>query len=137
MVYQIILPFEAMYALANASVKFSILMFYIRIFGTDRKFRRNVYIVGGIVAAWATHIVLETFLICRPLSMNWDPAAGGHCGNRNVMFVVAGATNMVTDIMVMALPIPALWKLQMPMIRKIGLMAVFSLGRLCVKMPMI
>ena len=106
---KLILPFEAIY-------------------GTDRAFRRSVWIVSTIILLWAMHIILETFLICRPLSMNWDPTPNGTCGDRNAMFVVAGASNMVTDIMVMLLPIPTIWKLHMATSRKLGIMVMFSLG---------
>ena len=125
-----IIPFEAIYALANCSVKLSILCFYIRIFGTDRNICKLVIIFGVIVILWALHIVLETFLICRPLAMNWDATVKGHCGNRNVMFVFAGASNMVTDLMVLLLPVRTIWHLNMPMLRRLGVISIFCLGTL-------
>lgn len=125
---KMILPFEAIYALANCCMKFGILLFYVRLFGSDRQFRRSVWIVGVIILLWAIHIILETFLICRPLSMNWDSTVKGTCGDRNAMFVVAGATNMITDLMVMTLPIPTIWRLHMPTARKLGIVVIFSLG---------
>ncbi|OBT38654.1 hypothetical protein VE00_10757 [Pseudogymnoascus sp. WSF 3629] len=41
---------------------------------------------------------------------------------------MAGVLNMVTDLMVMALPLPYIWGLQLPLGRKIGLTLVFCLG---------
>ena len=74
------------------------------------------------------HVVLETFLICRPLKLFWDPTAKGHCGNLNAMSAVAGATNMVTDLMVMLLPVPIIWRLQMANLQKVGITIIFSFG---------
>ena len=125
---KMIIPFEAIYALANCCMKLGILFFYLRLFGSDSKFRKSVWVVGIIILLWAIHIILETFLICRPLSLNWDPTVKGICGDRNAMFVVAGATNMVTDLMVMVLPVPTIWGLHMPTSRKLGIMVIFSLG---------
>lgn len=44
------------------------------------------------------------------------------------MFVFTGASNMVTDIMVMLLPVSTIWRLQMNAFRKVGVLAVFCLG---------
>ncbi|KAL4877433.1 hypothetical protein BJY04DRAFT_222181 [Aspergillus karnatakaensis] len=82
------------------------------------------------VWAWGFSIVLESFLLCKPIEFNYNPflPGGGTCGDRNAAFVAAGLLNMVTDFMVMLLPIPYIWKLQLPMGRKVGLIITFSLG---------
>jgi len=49
---------------------------------------------------WALIIILETFLLCRPLAYNWDSMIKGTCGDRNTVYVSAGALNVVTDFMV-------------------------------------
>jgi len=78
---------------------------------------------------WAMSIVLETFLLCRPLAFNWDPTIpGGVCGQRNKVYVSAGALNVVTDFMVMLLPVPHILGLQLAIRRKLGLLLMFSLG---------
>ncbi|KAH8647824.1 hypothetical protein BX600DRAFT_518237 [Xylariales sp. PMI_506] len=41
---------------------------------------------------------------------------------------IASATNMVTDFMVSLIPVPVIWKLNMPTVQCIGIMATFSLG---------
>jgi hypothetical protein len=73
-------------------------------------------------------VVLETFLLCRPLAYNWDTSIKGTCGQRNTVYVSAGALNVVTDFMVMCLPIPHILKLQLAWSRKLGLILMFSLG---------
>ena len=79
---------------------------------------------------WVVSVILETFLLCRPLAYNWDTSISGTCGNRNATYVVAGTLNLVTDLMVMALPLPHIWKLQLSFSKKIALCGVFSLGLL-------
>jgi hypothetical protein len=79
---------------------------------------------------WAISVVLETFLLCRPLTYNWDTTIKGTCGQRNDVYVSAGALNVATDFMVMALPIPHILKLQLAWRRKLGLIVMFSLGLL-------
>lgn len=82
----------------------------------------------AVIVLWAISVILETFLLCRPLAFNWDPTIKGSCGDRNTVYVTAGALNIVTDFMVIALPLPHVWKLQLPFARKVGLVVMFSIG---------
>ncbi|KAL8725821.1 MAG: hypothetical protein Q9166_007108 [cf. Caloplaca sp. 2 TL-2023] len=108
--------------------KFSLLTFYVRIFAI-RTFRILAYCVAAIVTGWAISVFLETFLLCRPFAYNWDPTIRPFtCGNRNAAYIGAGSLNIVTDLMVLCLPIPMVWNLQIPRRNKAILTAVFGLG---------
>ncbi|KAJ5116245.1 hypothetical protein N7456_000593 [Penicillium angulare] len=104
--------------------------FYLRIFGTNNSFRIQVAITMTIVWVWSASVILETFLLCRPLKYNWDTSISGVCGNRNATYVVAGTMNLITDLMIMALPMPHILKLQLGTAKKIALCSVFSIGLL-------
>ncbi|KAL3470420.1 hypothetical protein BJX99DRAFT_49563 [Aspergillus californicus] len=123
-----ILPLEALYGIVMSLVKSSILLFLSGIFGTKRSFRISVYITLTIVWMWAISVVLETLLICRPLAFNWDTTIDGKCGARNATYVAAGTLNLVTDLMVMLLPLPHIWKLQLNVAKKLALTLVFCMG---------
>ncbi|KAJ9283599.1 hypothetical protein DTO027B5_9056 [Paecilomyces variotii] len=125
-----ILPLEALYGIAMSLVKTSIMLFFFRIFGTKRSFRISVAVVMVIVWMWAVSVILETLLLCRPLAYNWDATIDGVCGERNATYVVAGTLNLVTDLMVMALPIPHIWKLKLSVPKKLALCLVFCMGLL-------
>ncbi|KAJ5538962.1 hypothetical protein N7513_007294 [Penicillium frequentans] len=99
------------------------MVFYMRIIGTERNFRIQVTITMVIVWAWSA-----TFLLCRPLKYNQDTTINGTCGDHNAMYVVAGTLNLITDIMVMILPLPHIWKLQLDAVEKIALCSVFGVG---------
>ncbi|KAJ6103039.1 hypothetical protein N7486_005466 [Penicillium sp. IBT 16267x] len=105
------------------------MILYYKLFGTKKSMRIAIYSTGAIVWAWAFSIVIESLLLCQPVAFNWNPTIpGGKCGNRNAAFVVAGVLNMVTDLMVMSLPIPYILQLQLPIGRKVGLIVTFLLG---------
>ncbi|KAH9219105.1 hypothetical protein DL95DRAFT_457573 [Leptodontidium sp. 2 PMI_412] len=109
---KIVLAFEANYGITMAFVKCSVIYFY--------------YL---LIILWAISTTLITFLICRPLAFNWDPTiVGGVCGDRNTVFVITGVINVVTDIMVLSLPLPHILKLQLAWRRKVGLLLMFSIG---------
>lgn len=130
---QMIIVCQILYGIGLSLVKTSMMALYLKLFGTKASIRTAIYVTGAIVWAWGLSIVLESFLICQPIEFNWNPTLpGGKCGNRNAAFVVAGVLNMVTDLMVMSLPIPYIWNLQLRVGRKIGLSVAFSLGLLYV-----
>jgi len=111
-------------------IKSSIMMFYLRIFGSNSCFRKTIWIVMLIVWLWVISELLGTFLLCRPIAYNWDLTVKGTCGNRNAGFVSAAALNTATDVLVLVLPIPHIWKLQLSRARKLSLIFLFSFGLL-------
>jgi len=123
---------EALYGVCLALIKSAIMVFFFRIFGTKNSFKISVAIVTTIVWLWALSIILETLLLCRPFAYNWDSSIKGVCGDRNATFVIAGTLNLVTDLMVMGLPLPHIWKLQLSLGKKLALCFVFCLGLLFV-----
>lgn len=54
----------------------------------------------------------------------------GHCGNQSAVFAVYGITNVITDIIVLSMPIPSLLKLKMAFWKKCSLLATFAVGYL-------
>ncbi|KAJ5131945.1 hypothetical protein N7448_006103 [Penicillium atrosanguineum] len=123
-----LLSIEFIYGTSLGLVKTSIALFMVRIFGTKDGFKTGVIVAMFVVWAWVTSIILEAFLLCRPFPYNWDTSVGGTCGNRPAAFMVAGIMNVVTDIMVIALPLPHVWKLKLNVQKKIGLTSVFGVG---------
>ncbi|KAK6352870.1 hypothetical protein TWF696_004870 [Orbilia brochopaga] len=109
--------------------KFSILLFYLR-FCTTRSFKISIYASMIFMSAW---LITWTFLVifqCVPVSAYWRlPRAGDRCITlQNELHLLHGTTNLVTDVLVLLLPIPSLWTLQMPLRQKLTLVGVFTLG---------
>lgn len=119
---------EILYGTSLGMTKTSIALFMVRIFGSNGTFKAGVIVALFIVWAWATSIILECFLLCQPFIYNWDTSIEGHCGNRPAAFMVAGIMNVITDAMVIGLPLPHIWKLKLNMQKKIGLTSVFGVG---------
>ncbi|KAJ5637746.1 hypothetical protein N7490_007625 [Penicillium lividum] len=118
---------QIVYYNAMVLVKFSYLFFYLRIFVT-REFRILTWICMGCAASYWTGSMLQIFLICIPFEKNWDVTVPGHCASQNVAFSTIGAFNLITDVMIMALPIRFIWKLQMSIGTKMALYGIFGLG---------
>src|SRR5690606_23842621 len=81
------------------------------------------------IILWNTGNILGQFLICRPFAMNWDQTIpGGTCGSQRDYYFTQGVINIITDILMLALPMPFLFNLQLPLLKKLVLMGMFAIG---------
>lgn len=69
---------------------------------------------------------------CRPLSGVWDPTANAKCINPKGLWIVMGSLNVLTDLLLLVLPLPSLWRLQMRRRTKVQVAGIFSIGGLSV-----
>ena len=68
------------------------------------------------------------FLICRPLAKNWNPLLPGTCGDSIKSVLATSIINVTIDLIIIILPMPVLWGLQMALKRKVQLSVIFGLG---------
>jgi hypothetical protein len=95
----------------------------------SRRFRIAVYCVGAFSVAWFLAATIATIFQCTPVSYYWNPAQPGRCTIVPLKFAFATSIlNAVSDFVVVALPIPMVWKLDLPRGRKVGVCAIFLLG---------
>ena len=113
--------------MSSAAIKLSILALYIDLFPTP-KFRVAVFTMIGLLSAWFVALMLTFFLLCRPFKAYWDLNLVGKRGNQTDEQVAVAASNLVVDTLIMILPMPVLWGLQMPTRKKIGIACIFTLG---------
>lgn len=111
--------------------KVAILMLYIRIFSTP-KVRLMTWIAMGVVLAnWVATGIIATFTICQPFAFKWDKTIeDGKCANLMAAYKYISIPNIVTDIAILVLPVPSLWKLHTSKWRKIGIFVTFATGGL-------
>jgi hypothetical protein len=112
--------------------KLSLLLLLLRLFSPDRRTRLLVYF--GIVCTFIYYMTTVTISValCAPRhGENWPQALlSSRCAKAMVMTYVQGIFNIVSDFYILILPIPVVWKLQLPFRRKIGLCGVFMMGLL-------
>ena len=112
-------------------IKLSILHLYLQIFSLLH-FRKWVYIVGVFVVLYFIGVVLTQFLICRPFAKNWDPLMAGTCGDSMAAALANAIIDLVIDVAILALPMPLVWSLHMPLARRLKICAAFGLGTMYV-----
>ncbi|KAF6236675.1 hypothetical protein HO173_004966 [Letharia columbiana] len=76
-----------------------------------------------------TATILADCLICRPIRYRWDFAIkGASCGDETKLGLFIAIVNFLQDVIVVVLPMPILWNLQMAVSRKAALTGMFGMG---------
>ncbi|KAF2963061.1 hypothetical protein GQX73_g10515 [Xylaria multiplex] len=118
---------DLMWLTLVALIKVSILHFYTVIFRT-KWFRYLVYgVMAFAIAFWVAAFFSDAFF-CIPPEKAWLLNIPGHCGDSSTIYVVLASTDLSIDIIVIALPFPILWRLQLATAKKISLTFIFGLG---------
>ena len=105
---------EIMFIIAMTLIKLSMLFLYSRIFPGDT-FKKILYLTGAFIIAACVGSEGAILFQCHPVSYFWDKnLPGGHCVSQHEVTYTPAAFNIATDIAVLILPLPILWKLQMP-----------------------
>ena len=107
--------------------KASILVLYMRIF-TQRSFRICAQVMLGIVTVWTISFFFASLLECLPITPLVEPFYNNKCVNTIPLWYTGGISDILIDFMILTMPIPMVWKLQLPTKQKIGVLAMFSLG---------
>ena len=92
-------------------------------------FRYILIGTGIFIIAYSLATILATIFQCHPFSKLWENVGGrDNCIDFATLLITAGIINAVTDVWILGLPMPLLWRLQLPVSRKWMLIASFSLG---------
>ncbi|KAK3382611.1 hypothetical protein B0T24DRAFT_18981 [Lasiosphaeria ovina] len=120
-----------------AVIKASILVMYCRIF-PSRFMKKGVWVIGVFVGVWWFATILVTLFQCKPIDKFFRPfMKEGMCLDTTKLFVGNSIINIISDIMILALPTHEVWRLQVPKPQKLAIWGVFILGFLAVVMTCI
>jgi hypothetical protein len=119
-----------LYAASLLAVKTTLLTQYYRLFSVQSV--RFTYIaVMVLVIGWSVAQVFVAVFACVPVAAFWDDrvaAGAATCIPRLTQRYVNAAGNIATEVMVIALPLPAIGGLNLPRAQRLMLMGIFSLG---------
>ncbi|KAL4804567.1 hypothetical protein BDV18DRAFT_161662 [Aspergillus unguis] len=124
---------EIQYIWMQFIVKHAFLQFYLRL-ANGTTFTFSIYFTMALNAAIAIALWLLYCLQCRPLAAFWNPTAypGFKCLDTSVTYYVPVAFNILTDFLILCLPIRPLWKIQASVSRRLGIIAVVTVGGVAV-----
>ncbi|KAF4633613.1 hypothetical protein G7Y89_g4507 [Cudoniella acicularis] len=116
---------QIFYILSPPMIKFSLLFLYKRIF-LSKRFLVVVHTLMAIVGVWTLIMLFMGIFNCYPISAFWT--SEGKCFDFRNFAIGYAVVNITTDMIIWVLPVPMVWKLQLPMGQKVGLTLIFVLG---------
>lgn len=122
---------EVLYNSSIPIIKLSILCLYRRIF-PQRWFSYTLMCLGAFVIAYSVASIFADVFQCVPTNSIWEREKAKFCINYPALIISTGVINVLTDIILLALPIPILWGLNMSLARKRLLTMLFLMGGLWV-----
>lgn len=122
-----IMTFSILWNVVVGFSKVSVLLMYTTLIPTI-KMIRWAKMLGALIVLWCLSDIAAALLICRPLARNWDFTLPGTCGSQPDFYFAMGVVNLITDAVLIALPMPYLYKLAMPKRKKFLAMGLLSIG---------
>lgn len=129
---------------ASGFAKLSTLHLYYRMF--EQAIRKYILLLDTLVTVWTLAFVFLFIFRCLPITDLWplapiitgsvvEPPGPGslkqtRCINPVIIANAMGWSDVATDTIILGLPIPFIWGLQMPKRRKFAILIIFLLGGL-------
>jgi hypothetical protein len=86
-------------------------------------------ILGLLTVLWNLGSFIAGLTLCQPIARNWDMTiTDGFCGDQVMYYMWLGIINVVTDIVMLLLPLPFLYNLNLKLRKKVVLLGMFSIG---------
>ncbi|KAF2732414.1 hypothetical protein EJ04DRAFT_554059 [Polyplosphaeria fusca] len=122
---QLVKAHEVIYVLSIPCPKLAMLCLYFRLFRTKTA-HYLLYTTGLIVITTCVFGFISAFANCRPFTAFWNDPQHAHCTmNTMTAFRYYSIPNIVTDVIMLLIPIPALWRLNVGTLVKIGVFLTF------------
>ncbi|MCJ1325120.1 hypothetical protein MMC10_001782 [Thelotrema lepadinum] len=121
---------SVLYFTIAGSTKLGILLMYRRIFNVDRVFRQQLFVACTLVIGWWIGCTVATLTDCIPLEYTWINALDDprYCFNFNIFWMASGVCEVLIDVVILALPIRAVYSLQLSRKKKATVACIFLLG---------
>lgn len=124
---------EYSYLLSLSLIKASILVFFLRIF-QDPKFRKAAWWTVGYIAFSTAFFTVLAATTRVPFSLFWDgwksKSTRGIILDTNVLWMTHAVLNLLLDLWMLILPATQTYRLGLVYKKKIGIIAMFSVGLL-------
>ncbi|CAD6590074.1 MAG: hypothetical protein ASARMPRED_004547 [Alectoria sarmentosa] len=127
---QIFMAWMVIYGFSIALSKCAILLLYIRVFTTrNRAFTVGAYLIGFVVVATGIVNAFVTVLQCSPVAYEWNKSIhGGECIDEVAFARSMAIPNVITGAIMLVMPIPMVWRLNLNVSAKIALTVTFLHG---------
>ncbi|PWY82709.1 integral membrane protein Pth11-like protein [Aspergillus eucalypticola CBS 122712] len=127
-VVQILFAYVLIYVVTVPLIKLSVILFYRRVFGMNKA----MWFCVALTIGYRFSCTVAFLVCCRPVSYYWtqyaDPAGGRCVYNLYPFYIGNAAANVTTDVIILLVPMPLIWRLQMRTAQKVLVCSIFLLG---------
>jgi hypothetical protein len=117
------------YTMTMSLAKLSLLVSYLRVLPIGSTLPRVLlWATVALVALWGVALSFATIFSCYPVSLYWTSTTGQGCTDENIRLIVTSVVNILTDALVVGIPMAAFSRLQLPFRQKLVLCGLLSLG---------
>ncbi|KAI1504896.1 hypothetical protein F5X99DRAFT_330466 [Biscogniauxia marginata] len=123
--------FQTTEKIAFGLIKLSLVFLWKRIFGQSKSFVIFCWAMVGILTLWSVAFFFATVFQCGTRwTWNWAPIGIflTQCVDTLSMLTVFTATDLLTDFIIILMPVPLIWRLHMPTKKKVGVTSIFMVG---------
>ena len=109
--------------------KISVLLFYYRIFPIPRV-RVGLVVLGSLMTVWFTASFFAAIFTCSPINYFWTRAVNGpgHCFDTVLFYNFNGGLNVLTDLILLSIPVPIVLNLKLAKRERAGILFIFLIG---------
>ncbi|EXJ95996.1 hypothetical protein A1O1_01122 [Capronia coronata CBS 617.96] len=120
----------SLYTLLLWTLKLCMTIFYHRFTQSLEYMRPRILVAYGLVISTYLATELSILLGCHSFHKNWQiyPDPGNHCqpAISRIDLYVTVILNVLSDLYLLSIPIPLLWKADVPLVSKLSLMFIFG-----------
>ncbi|KAF4446232.1 hypothetical protein F53441_10117 [Fusarium austroafricanum] len=109
--------------------KATILLLMARVFAVEPRVSKALRIfIWALLIAYLPILFLRIF-DCYPIRTYWDPTVkNAHCLNQRKIFFSDLSISIVTDLLILLVPVPLTWKLSMTIAKRIKIVLLLGAG---------
>jgi hypothetical protein len=117
------------YAPMTLAIKLSLLTLIARIFSPYKKRMQGIYAFGGLLVIYYIISLILKVRICWPIAAYWK-GDQSKCLNQSAVITADSIISTVTDAIILLLPLPLTWSLQLPTMKKLRVGGMLAVGGL-------
>ncbi|CCF43423.1 hypothetical protein CH063_03068 [Colletotrichum higginsianum] len=125
--YQVVTQLTYIWAFVTVKMSFAVL--YLRLLPDQIYQRINKFLIILLLAEGIEETAVVIFR-CTPVERGWTPSVPGTCLDLTIFYYSAFVIKLLTDLVLFIQPIPTIWKLQLRIAKRIGVIFMLSLGLL-------
>ncbi|CZR52684.1 uncharacterized protein PAC_02561 [Phialocephala subalpina] len=108
--------------------KTTLLLIFARVFSPFRKSVIFIHVFIGLMFLYYFPVMIIKIKVCTPIEGLWNPDIHAECVNQTELFWTDTIMSATTDLVILLLPIPLVWSLQVPFKKKLRISILLGAG---------